>query len=275
MRLQEKLNNLGRIDNLVWFRWTAKRARIARNYILLSDIRLNSLTCHEGEIVYSSAAPIMYMKRGQSIIQFRDSDVLTLTSGRRAGINISCSHLQEGETGVEATHCEHRRVVGEDCPKWLENKILSMGNGFKYPYADFVMPSLFRMTRDVETLKPNFNAEVLEQIGGKADEGLESLKEKFTANQAVLGTYTDEGFVIPNEYINSGGVCVVAAKGIASNVGSIVHQLALRSFIEAIRERGWSITTANMENSNEVARIANSQIEETYNPTIDGNEWPE
>ena len=58
--LHDKMVKLKRLDDVVMFRWVAGHKRIAGDYVLLSNMRLNVLSCDHGKVVYSSSAPIMY-----------------------------------------------------------------------------------------------------------------------------------------------------------------------------------------------------------------------
>lgn len=261
MQLQEKLDRLGKLDDLALYKWTAGKNRIAQNYILLSDLRLNVLTCNRGEIVFSSAAPVLYMNNNRSVIELRDSEVMTVLDGRRQGINILAFNQQPGERVAPARFCESRKIVSDDCPKWLENKILSMGNSDRYPYADVVTPTLFRITKHPETLNPIFDSVVRAEIGAKPTDGIAELKRKFLQHSGLFGTYTPEGYIANNHYILSGGVCVAASKGITLRSGSIVHQISLRTFLASINRKRWHIHTASrQENDNDNNNGENNDV---------------
>lgn len=251
MTLREKLERLRKLDDVVLYKWMAGGRRIAENFILLSDVRLNVLTCSGGRVVFSSAAPVLYMDKGRPVIQFRDRDIMTIISGPRKGINVFSSMLQEGEDASETRHCEHREVVDESlCPKWLEAKILAMGTSPVLPVAQFRMPELFRISKKPGLLKPIFNSALIRDIGGTREDSLDTLLDKFHDNLDKFGYYTEDGYVISYDYIASGGCCVVASKGITMRTGSCVHQMVAKAFRAECAKRHWKITTTEEDNGN-------------------------
>ena len=92
INLHEKVTKLKRLEDVVMFRWVGGHKRIAGDYLLLSNLRLNVLSCSRGNVVYSSSAPIVYNVKGRPVISFRDRDLMTIVSGSaRAGINVVSS----------------------------------------------------------------------------------------------------------------------------------------------------------------------------------------
>lgn len=257
MNLHEKLKKLKRLNDLVLYKWTAGSHRIAENFILLSDLRLNVLTCSEGSIVFSSAAPILYMDKGRPVIQFRDRDVMTILNGQRRGVNVAGCLLKAGESATEARYCESRIVDEDHCPKWLEDKVMSLGNSPTYPVAQLRLPELFRISKKPETLKPIFTTALIRDIGGERLDSTETLLQKFRNNLDLFGYYTDEGFVISNDYIASGGCVVSASKGITARSGSVVHMMTLGAFRNECEKRHWKIRTVE-DLKNDMARETDS-----------------
>lgn len=251
MTLYDKLQRLKRMQDLALFKWVCGSKRVAHNFILLSDLRLNTLTCHDGRVVFSSAAPILFMERNRPVIQFRDSDVMTVLNGPRKGINILSRFLQPGEEAAACRYCEWREVVDSSyCPKWLEEKIMSIGNSPTYPVSKIIMPELFRISKKPETLKPIFTSSFIDEIGGSRSDSMQQLLQKFYENLELFGYHTDEGYVISNDYIATGGCCVAASKGINARTGSSVHMMTIRAFTADIGRRHWSIQMAKQPRRN-------------------------
>ena len=73
-----KMNRLRRLEDAAIFRWTGGHKRIADDYILLSNLRLNTISCSQGRVFYSSAAAVVYNVHGRPVISFRDRDLLTV-----------------------------------------------------------------------------------------------------------------------------------------------------------------------------------------------------
>ena len=245
INLHDKLVKLKRLDDVVMFKWSGGHKRIAGDYLLLSSLRLNVLSCTGGQIVYSSSAPIMYNVHGRPVISFRDRDLMTVIGGsNRVGINVASNMLKDGEEAAETRYCEWRVVEEDHCPQWLENRIMSMATGVIYPCCQLRLPDLFRISKKPETLRPIFSASLIKAIGGDKKDSTEVLLKKFHDNLELFGYYNADGFVIPNDYICAGGCCVVASKGIPAQSGSIVFTMPLRTFTAECYRRHWQIATA-------------------------------
>jgi len=244
MTLHDKLMRLGHEDNFAIYQWTAGHKKIAEDYILLSNLRFNVLTCNGGKIVYSASAPIVYNVHGRPVISFHDRGLLTVIAGSpRAGVNIPARMLRADEEGTQTRYCEWRVIEEDYCPKWLENKIFSMCSGTLYPTACVRLPDVYRISKKPETLKPIFTSSLIKTIGGKPEDTTEQLMDKFRAKLDLFGFFTPEGYIVPNEYICSGGCCVVGAKGIPAN-GSIKFSIPLETFVADCDRMHWEIATA-------------------------------
>lgn len=249
INLHDKMVKLKRLDDVVMFKFVGGHKRIAGDYLLLSNLRLNVLSCSGGNVVYSSSAPVMYNVKGRPVISFRDRDLMTIISGSsRAGINVISSMLKDGEEAAQTRYCEWRVVDADHCPQWLENRIMSMATGTIYSCYQLRLPDLYRISRKPETLKPIFSASLIRAIGGEPSDDTETLTRKFHENLELFGYFNDDGYVIPNEYICAGGCCVVASKGIPASSGSIVFTMPLKTFTAECDRRHWQIATvANTE----------------------------
>jgi len=243
MELKAKLKNLRSEHDLALFKWTAGKSRIAGEFILLSNLRLNSLVCDGGRVIFSTAAPVLYMSRGRPMIKFIDHDVMTITGGERSGINVLSGHLRKSELAVPAVFCESRELVNDNVPSWMSRKVVHMGSAPVYPIGNVIMPDLFRITRSPETLKPLYNRAMLSLIGAVPEDTPSDLAEKFLANIDMFGAQTDQGFVIANEYIASGGACVATTRGLERAAGSVVHMMPLSLYRKKLLERHWEINT--------------------------------
>lgn len=248
MLINQKLTKLRRLDDLVLYRWSAGQRRIAGNFILLTDLRLNVLSCSGGKVRFSIAAPLLLMVNGRPVIQFRDKDVMTVLEGNRKGINITAAMLHEGEQAAMARHCSTRVVDDDNCPKWLADKIIAMATTPCYPVTCLRLPELFRISKKPQTLKPIITAELLRDIKGEKTDSTETILKKFHDNLELFGYFTEEGYVISYDRIISGGCCVVASNGINARSGSAVHMMTLTAFQSELEKRHWDITVKEAEN---------------------------
>lgn len=243
MTLREKLNRLHNIGDVVLFRWMTGKHRIAKDFILLSMLRLDTLVCTKDYLIFSSSAPCLYMDKGRPRIIYKDRDVMTISDGKRCGMNIIPSMLQPGEHAVEARHCRSTEVIEDHCPKWLENKVLGLGTSPVYPVTKIVSPELFRISKNPRTLKPYFSGALIRDIGGEPTDTTEQLIKKFHSKLDMFGTFNNEGYVINNDYIVSGGCCVAQSRGISTS-GSLVYMVTLNTFKAEIASKHWVISTS-------------------------------
>ena len=197
LNLHEKMIKLKSLDDIVIYRFVGGHKRIAGDYILLSNLRLNVLTCSKGNVIYSSSAPVVYNVKGRPVISFRDRDLMTIISGSaRAGINVVSSMLKDGEEAAQTRYCEWRVVDADHCPQWLEQRIMSMATGTIYHAYQMRLPEMYRISRKPETLKPIFSASLIKAIGGTAQDNTETLTKKFHKNLKLFGEFHDDGYQI-------------------------------------------------------------------------------
>lgn len=244
----EKMANLRRLEDMAIFKWSGGHKRIAKDYLLLSNVRLQSLTCTNGRVFYSSAAAILYNVHGRPVISFRDHDLLTIIEGsNRAGINVQSGMLKPGEEAAPTRFCEWREIDEDHCPGWLVQRIMGMATSTVYCVSQIRMPDVYRISKKPETLKPIFTSSLIAAIGGSREDSTEVLMEKFHENLDLFGIYNSEGYVIPADYICAGGCCVVAARGIPAATGSITFSMPLKTFVADVSRLHWCITTAMEE----------------------------
>ena len=245
LSLHDKLIKLSKTDDMAIFQWTAGQAKIAKDFYLLSNLRLNTLSCNGGVIVFSTAAPLVYNVYGRPATALCDRDLLTvLGNSQRVGVNIRCNRIKPGEECAPTRYCGWRIVDEDHCPRWLENKIMSMCTGVMYPATHVSLPDIYRISKKPESLKPIFTRDLIDAIGGERDDTADVLLQKFHAKMDLFGFKTNEGFVIPSEYICSGGCNVIGAKGIPSNGGSARFSIPLRTFVAECSRNHWDIATA-------------------------------
>ena len=242
MDLKTKLSRLRTKEDLVLYKWACGKSRIADMFIPLSNLRLNVLTCNGGRIYFSSAAPILYLERGRSVIKFVDKGVLTVVEGARKGINVLSGFLHEDETAIPAQYCARREIDGTP-PKWIEQKIMSLGCSPCYPMVTVIVPELFRITRNLDSIRPLFTSAMLAAIGATRSDSIDRLLDLFKEHFDLFGTVTEAGYVLPNEFVAVGGLCVASSKGICMKSGSAVHSIPLTLFKESMEARKWSIYT--------------------------------
>ena len=121
---------------------------------------------------------------------------------------------------------------------------MSMCTGALYPAFSVKLPDVYRVSKKPETLRPIFTSKLIDSIGGTPTDSTEELLSKFRAHLDLFGFNSNEGFVIPNEYICTGGCCVVRAKGIPAGTGSVTFSMPLKTFVAECDRMHWAIATA-------------------------------
>ena len=267
MNFLTKLEKLRRLDGVVLYKWTASRRRLGGDFIPLNTVRLHTITCEGGRVVYSAAAPVVFMERGRSVIKFLDANVLNVVEGPRKGLNIVSSFLKRDEEAAPVSRCESLVLSDKEPTKWIGQQVLSMGCSPVYPVSRLITPELFRISKRPENLKPLFSLGLVQAIGGTRSDTLQQLKEKFIQNLERLGSKTEDGWVVCNDYISSGGCCVVAARGITTRSGSAVHSMPLQSYRDELFSRKWSINTG--ETNDNLQRTSGRKIEPANTAAVD------
>lgn len=267
MNLREKLINLGHLVDVALFKFTAGSNRIAEHFIPLSDVRLNVLSCDNGDIVFSSAAPLVLQTKGRFQLQFRDRDVMTTVEGPRKGVNILPAMLHNNETAVNAHYCGYKTIVDDKVPPWLEKKILSIGTSPVFPVAQFETPPIFRISKTPETLIPVFSKTLLRDIGASAEDGTEEILSKFRNHIDMFGRWTEAGFLVSADIVHRGGCCVVAATSFSKRSGSPVYQMPLRRFAEYADMKKWQVELAGKE-KHDLAREIDGAVTRQADPVV-------
>lgn len=244
MNLTTKLRNLRRHDNLVLYRWTAGRQRIADVLIPLTALRFNSIVCDGGRVSYSSAAPVLFMEHGRPTIRLMDHDVVCPVEGRRSGTNLPARFLREGEDAVEARYVTLTEMT-DKITGWRADRVVSMGGSPVVPICGIVKPRFYRITRQPSTLKPLYSTQALKVLGMSRGVPMDEFRKAFAENINLFGLPTGDGFIVPHEYIASGGCLVAAASGITARAGSVVHELPLTLFAAEIDNLHWEVQNCN------------------------------
>lgn len=267
-----KLEKLRRLDGVVLYKWTAARRRLGGDFIPLNSVRLHTITCEGGRVTYSAAAPVVFMERGRSVIKFLDANVLNVMEGPRKGLNIVSSFLKREEEAAPVSRCESLELTSSEPARWIGQQVLSIGCSHVYPVSRLITPELFRMSKRPENLKPLFSLGLVQAIGGTRADTLQQLKDKFLQNLERLGSRTDDGWVVSNDYISSGGCCVVASRGITMRSGSVVHSMPLQAYRDELFSRKWSINTG--ETNDNLQRTSSRKVEPANTAAVDSDDRP-
>lgn len=251
----EKLHRLYEVPDQVLYRWKISRSTGSR-YCALSGVRFESLSCRNGDIVFSSAAGYLQYQFGRPAILFSDHDMVMAVSGTRAGCNFPSRFRKEDEEISKTPNCGSYNV-GPNSPAWLVGKVVSMGYAPYYNTFKIVQPEWYRSTKQPESLKPLFNAELIRLIGGNKNDNLDKLEELFKANLERFGSYEADGYVIPFSLVVAGGRTSCATKGISVKGGAL-HCMDGELFRAEVSRLKWRIKTGEEQDGGaaDLARLA-------------------
>ena len=218
----------------------------AGHYVLLSDLRLNVLSCDNGVAMFSIAAPVLFMQVGHPVIRLYSRNVLTVTSGDRKGINICGYQLREGETAVQTRHVFEQSLESKNIGKEAAKRTMSLAASLAQPVMHLVVPRVCRITKDPTQLRPMYSRQLLDVIGAKPSDSAEDLKQRFLDNLGKIGVELAEGWCIPGELIAAGGCAVVPDSGFSKRTGSMSFQLPLENLRNDLSVRRWDVNTGEM-----------------------------
>lgn len=268
MDIREKLNRLRAIDDVALVRWTGGDRVCGGMFIPATELHMNVLVCDKGRVFFSSAGSVMMTVNGRCQLRYFDDDVYRVVSGPRKNVNILKSFLKDGEEIMPLIHCMHTEVT-DKCSKFVEKAVLSMGQSMWYPVWGLPIPDLYRMTTHPESLRPIYTKQLLASIGGGPEDTSRQLLAKFLANIDRLGSRTAEGWVIRDEFIASGGMCVCASEGITKAHGSRVMVMPLKLLKLETRARNWNL---HLGDNDDVEGIFAKHIRDTKNRVDDAGD---
>ena len=247
MNLKQKLGNLAKNRNLALFKWTAGGSRLAGKLIRLSDLRLNVLAIDGDRITLSISAPVVVYEHGRQRVRFFDYDVVTVVEGERKGLNVLTEYLKDNEKFTPCSLCTSRKIDNADQPGWVSKRVLSMGCSPLVPVSSLVVPNIYRLTKDPSRLRLVLSKSLVAALGKKPTDSHEEIAHAFCSAGQWFGEWTEEGFLVPEEYVASGGMGVILPTGITAKSGSLVHCVPLNLLREDLARRRYEINTGGAD----------------------------
>ena len=256
---REKLERLRNTRDLVLYKWTNSGKKTAGCY-QLSSMRLNVLTCLKGRVIFNIAAPVLYYYRALPVVSFRDSRLLTVLSGQRAGTLVVDMKRHEDETVTPVRGIGSWEIT-ENSPETLKRRVVSMAREPCLPVCKILVPEFWRLSRKPEYIVPVFNRGLNEALGLKGNETEEEMKRIFIDSLNDIGVYTEKGYLIPFEYVAYGGSVVHAAAGITRSSGPVMS-IPGKVFRRECYKKHWKLRTG----------LSESELnkEEEFNGELDG-----
>ena len=240
MQILEKIES-AKTKDCVLFGWKYRNSKLEKKYVSLTNIRFEAVQIHNGKMLFTQAAPIIRLVRGKSSVVYYDKDVLTITEGKRAGINVLSSTLLDGEVAHEASALGTVEITSDTDSRIL-TKVAEMLEAGGYPGIDMREPEYFRCTKRPEKLKLNFSSNLMEIINAKPGASAQEMRESFLASLPTLGMPTTSGWVIPYDYVFSGGMVIADGTAVIKS-NNFLQERSYTYFLSYINTRGWNIQT--------------------------------
>lgn len=240
MQILEKIDS-AKTRDCVLFGWKYKNSKLEKKYVSLTNIRFEALQIHNGKILFTQAAPVIRLVRGRSSVVYYDKDVLTITEGKRAGINVLSSTLLDGEVAHEASSLGTVEITA-DTEERVLTKVADMLAAGGYPGIDMREPEYFRCTKHPEKLKLNFSSDLMQAVKAKPGSTAQELRECFLAALPTVGLPTTSGWVIPYDYVFSGGMVIADGIAVLKN-NAFLQERPYSYFLSYVNTHGWNLTT--------------------------------
>lgn len=235
----QKLNSIRAAPQQVIFGYRYFHSKID-GYVSLTDLRLEALQIGE-KLLYTMAAPVLEVKHGKSFIDFHDKDIVLPTTGDRAGILLRACYLKEGEAASPATGCGTVEINEDSDPKHLLRAV-EIYEKPAFPGTDMRLPAFYRCTKNPSRLRLNYAPDLLAALELENGVSAEELKKVFMEKLDTVAAPTNDGWVVPFEWVYAGGMVVAAAENLGKKSPKIWYTRSLAFFQNFIKAHGWNIT---------------------------------
>lgn len=239
----QKILRLRLWDNLALFKWTVGNKRIAKNFMFLSDVRLNILACERGVVTLSVAAPFLFLDKNRQHLRFQSSGMFTITEGEVWNVNMPLDLLKGATKVVPTKHITETCLEGdlEEQPKRIQQLITKLGDTSSIPVSKLVFPEVYRIFREATTVTPVYTKDMIRALSSSPIMSIQELHDNFVAHIDRFATKVEGGWCIPNDLVVSGGVAVVPKHGFSNRGGSEVYQMPLNMLRNELALRKWQI----------------------------------
>ena len=271
MDIKEKLRRLRDIDDVALIRWTGGNRICDGKFIPATELRLSVLACSGGRVFFSMAGSVMLNENGNSRLRFFDQDLFRIATGPRKNVNVFGTWIKDDEEAVPLTQCMHVEVT-DDCTKFVAKRVLEMGTSPYYPAFTLPVPDFYRMTEKPDNFRPLYSRPLLAAIGATQNDNVQTLKRKFIKNLERIGSQTSSGWIVRDELIAMGGMCVCPSDGITKSQGSRVFSMPLKLLQLDLMVRHWNL---HLGDEHELDRIFEGIGEDAKDRTVDhGDDRP-
>lgn len=213
------------------------------DYVSLTNLRLEVVQVDQGKILYTLAAPVLEVRHGKNFVEFHDRDLVIPTTGPRANILLRDKYLKDGEAAAPAPLC-YTVEVTSDSDERILTRVCDMCSKPAFPGIDMRMPAFFRCTKNPSRLRLNYVPELLEALGLEAGISQADMKEAFLDSLQTVATPTDEGWVVPFEWVYAGGMVVTSSVNLGKRSPKILYVRSPQFFRNYVSAKGWVIECA-------------------------------
>lgn len=238
----EKLKSMQQSPNKVVFGYRYIRHKI-EDFISISNLRLEVLQIKDGNIKFTSAAPVLDIAHSKGSVAFCDKGVCFITEGARANIILRTKYLKENEEAAPVSFC-YSKDIDENSSIEEIKKAAMFNSAAAYPGLDMREPDLYRCSKNPDRFRLNLNQGLVDALGvskGIKDEA--HLKQLFMQNLDALAIKTEEGYVVPFNWIYAGGMVIADAKHMGKLKPSVFYTRTNEFFKNWVTARGWNIDT--------------------------------
>lgn len=242
----DKIERLSAASDFVIYRWLTYGKRIENTYNRLADVRMQGMRYGDGKVWFFEAAPIPVYSGGMCRLCMRNHDVYSALTGEAAGLLVSSIPENTDASYAAALHIADEEI-DENSPRHKLELIRTLATSPYLPVSSIVTPMLYRLTRNPDRLHLRSSAELLALLGLDQGAHPEVIAEAFLQNIESIGMRTGSGFVVPADFVVSGGTVVCDSTMVSRKSVSSIFGIPGRLFDAVQQARGWNIRTGHKE----------------------------
>ena len=233
----QKLESIRRGPPRVIFGYRYCSSKLA-DYVSLTNLRLEIVQVNNGQVQYTMAAPVLEVRHGKNFVEFHDRELVIPVDGPRANILLRSRYLKTGETASPAPMCFTAEVTSDSDERIL-SRVCDICSKPAFPGIDMRMPVFYRCTKNPSRLRLNYVPELLQALGLEAGTAQEDLKSTFLSSLHSIAIPTDEGWVVPFEWVYAGGMVVTAIADLGKRCPKVLHVRSPQFFNNYVNAKGW------------------------------------
>lgn len=213
-----------------------------QGYVGLSNMRLEMVQIKDRKVKHTMAVPVLEVRYGKCYVVFCDNNVMNVLTGPRANILLRSRFLKSDEVASPASHCGTQEVTLDSDLSLIERCVM-FATTPSYPGLDMRVPQLFRCTKHPDRLKLVTSPELLQTIGLPAGSSIEDIKKAFVENISSIASPTDEGWVVPFQWVYAGGMIVADSSTLGKVKPAILYSRTPEFVENWARAHRWEIQT--------------------------------